>query len=200
MEVGDAQLGAGSRCGPPRRAGCRRSARYRRRIRRGPGAGPGGVEGTGQIQAAQLVVALRVCPGGQGQQVEDLLLGGVAVEVVSPSRRSGYQASARVRKMSRSTASSGSRTWKTMSLRDGGREVAALIDLWSPIRRRRGTDFLIVTPTGATIGEAAARSAVQSVADNRHYRRGRTSDGHAVGHTVGPRRAPAGAAGRGPIS
>ncbi|WP_314933200.1 hypothetical protein [Actinomyces oris] len=40
---------------------------------------------------------------------------------------------------------------------------------WSPIRRRRGTDFLIVTSAGATIGEAAARSvtqsAVQSAAD-----------------------------------
>ena len=35
-----------------------------------------------------------------------------------------------------------------MSLRDGGRDVAALIDLWSPIRRRRGTHFLIVPSAG----------------------------------------------------
>ena len=64
--------------------------------------------------------------------------------------------------MSRSTASSGSRTWKTMSLRDGGREVAALIDLWSPIRSRRGTHFLIVASAGAPNGKATARSVTQS--------------------------------------
>ena len=50
---------------------------------------PGGVEGTGQIQAAQLVVALRVGPGGQSQQVEDLLLGGVAVEGGEPVEKVG---------------------------------------------------------------------------------------------------------------
>ena len=50
---------------------------------------PGGVEGAGQVQAAQLVVALRVGPGGQGQQVERLLLSGVAVEGGEPVEEVG---------------------------------------------------------------------------------------------------------------
>ena len=41
---------------------------------------PGGVEGAGQVQAAQLVLALRVGPGGHGQQVEGSVLGGLIVE------------------------------------------------------------------------------------------------------------------------
>ena len=51
--------------------------------------GPGGVEGAGQVQAAQLVVALRIGPGGQGEQVEGLLLSGVAVEGGEPVEKVG---------------------------------------------------------------------------------------------------------------
>ncbi|WP_178389090.1 hypothetical protein [Actinomyces oris] len=53
---------------------------------------------------------------------------------------------------------------------------------WSPIRRRRGTDFLIVPSVRAAIGGAAARSVTQSAAQSA------------------PGRAPTGAAGRGPTS
>ncbi|OLO72465.1 hypothetical protein BKH18_02905 [Actinomyces oris] len=63
--------------------------------------------------------------------------------------------------------------------------MAALIDLWSPIRRRRGTHFLIVPSAGAAIGGAAARSVTQSAAQS-------VADGH--------QRAPPGAVGRGPTS